>query len=70
MDIVLISGALTTPKLWYHQERLFSQAHHVDVLSDSIGEMARRFKETAPKRFTLIGFSMGGYVALDLYKQK
>ncbi|WP_131774914.1 alpha/beta fold hydrolase [Legionella anisa] len=68
MDIVVISGALTTPKLWHHQEQLFPQVHYVDVLSDSIGEMAQRFKEKAPKRFTLIGFSMGGYVALELYK--
>lgn len=29
MDIALISGALTTPKLWHQQEKLFSQVQCV-----------------------------------------
>lgn len=71
-DIVLIPGALATPKLWYQQEAFFQegkQFHYVDVLySDSIVEMAHRFTSIAPKKFTLIGFSMGGYIALELYR--
>lgn len=70
-DIVLIPGALATPKLWYQQEAFFQEGkrfHYVNVLnSDSITEMANRFASSAPKKFTLIGFSMGGYIALDLY---
>ncbi|MBA2649603.1 MAG: alpha/beta hydrolase [Legionella sp.] len=71
-DIVLIPGALATHKLWYQQELFFrksKQFHHVDVLnSSSIEEMATRFISIAPKKFTLVGFSMGGHVALDLYR--
>ncbi|HHF0526634.1 TPA: alpha/beta fold hydrolase [Legionella anisa] len=71
-DIVLIPGALATPKLWNIQEIFFQESkrfHYVDVLnSNSIVEMAHRFTSIAPKRFTLIGFSMGGYVALELYR--
>lgn len=68
-DIVLIPGALATPKLWHQQEKIFHQRiHHVDVLnSNSIIEMAQRFVPLSPKQFTLIGFSMGGYVALEIY---
>lgn len=72
MDIVLIPGALATPKIWYQQEIFFQQSkqlHYVDVLnSDSIVEIAHRFTSIAPKKFTLIGFSMGGYIALELYR--
>ncbi|HAT2048212.1 TPA: alpha/beta hydrolase [Legionella pneumophila] len=71
-DIVLIPGALATPKLWNLQEIFFQESnrfHYVDVLnSNSIVEMAHRFTSIAPKKFTLIGFSMGGYVALELYR--
>ncbi|HAU2068825.1 TPA: alpha/beta hydrolase, partial [Legionella pneumophila] len=63
-DIVLIPGALATPKLWNLQEIFFQESnrfHYVDVLnSNSIVEMAHRFTSIAPKKFTLIGFSMGG----------
>ncbi|HIA7952682.1 alpha/beta fold hydrolase [Legionella pneumophila] len=72
-DIVLIPGALATPKLWNLQEKFFQESkrfHYVDVLnSNSIVEMAHRFTSIAPKKFTLIGFSMGGYIALELYRQ-
>lgn len=70
MDIVLIPGALATPKLWFEQEKLFKQSiHHVDTLnSGSIVHMAERFCSSAPRQFTLIGFSMGGYIALELFR--
>lgn len=38
--------------------------HHGDLYSDaSIDGMARRVLATAPERFALLGFSMGGFVA-------
>lgn len=71
-DIVFIPGALATPNLWYQQEAYFQnngRFHHIDVLgSDSIREMASRFVSYAPKKCILIGFSMGGYIALELYR--
>lgn len=69
-EIVLIPGALSTPQIWKHQVKYFdsnTQCHYLDILnSESIAEMAKRFIPIAPPRFTLIGFSMGGYVALEL----
>jgi len=73
-DIVLIPGALATPKLWQQQENHFQtnrswRFHHVDTLnSDSITAMADRFAANSPDKFTLIGFSMGGYIALELFR--
>lgn len=70
-DIVFIPGALANSKLWHYQEIHFQHSkrfHHVNVLnSDSVLNMAQRFSLHSPKKFTLIGFSMGGYVALELY---
>ncbi|WP_454784023.1 alpha/beta fold hydrolase [Legionella sp. WA2024007413] len=70
MDIVLIPGALATPKLWFQQEKIFKKPiHYVDTLnSNSIVQMAERFCSVAPKQFTLIGFSMGGCIALELFR--
>lgn len=71
-NIVLISGALATPKLWQYQATSFQgQAHffYVDVLNClSIVDMAKRFAKIAHEPFILIGFSMGGYIALELFQ--
>ena len=71
-DIVLISGALSTPELWQHQVKQMQNTlsiHHVDVLnSQSITGMAERYSNIAPDEFTLIGFSLGGYVAIELFR--
>lgn len=70
-DIVFIPGALASPKFWYHQASYFQEKarlHYVDVLNGfSIKEIAERFAEIAPDKFTLIAFSMGGYIALELF---
>jgi pimeloyl-ACP methyl ester carboxylesterase len=71
-DIVLIPGTLATPKIWQNQEHYFQDDyhfHHVSILDiDSIYQMAERYISYAPNKFTLIAFSMGGYVALELYR--
>ncbi|HFL2714601.1 TPA: alpha/beta fold hydrolase [Legionella pneumophila] len=71
-DIVFIPGALATSRLWDHQSNYFQNDQHlhfVDVLnSQSIEEMADRYIPIAPKKCILIGFSMGGYIALELYR--
>ena len=36
---------------------------------DSIAAMARRMLEQAPARFSLVGLSMGGYIAFELLRQ-
>lgn len=70
MDIVLIPGALATSKFWYKQTPLFvgdKRAHHVEDLSGkTIDEIAGKIAINLPKKFILIGFSFGGYIALEL----
>ncbi|MGQ3892064.1 alpha/beta fold hydrolase [Legionella sp. CNM-4043-24] len=71
-DIVLIPGALATSNLWKALDNHLPQSvrrHHVNVLQcPSISDMASRFVKIAPEKFTLVGFSMGGYVALELFR--
>lgn len=73
MDIVLIPGALATPKFWYHQEAHWhgeKRIHHVTgFLGQSIPDIAEKLIKTLPKKFTLIGFSLGGYIALELIQR-
>lgn len=70
MDIVLIPGALTNDKLWQYQQKTLeakARLHYIDLRSSqTIQDMAYRFITHAPEKFALIGFSMGGYVALEL----
>lgn len=62
-DIVLIPGALASPKFWHHQENYFqkkARLHYIDVSNGfSIKEIAERFIKTAPNKFTLIAILNG-----------
>jgi pimeloyl-ACP methyl ester carboxylesterase len=70
MTLVLLPGFMTDPDLW--ADMLPSLAPlgpilHGDLSRDAtIDAMARRVAAEAPDRFTLIGFSMGGYVAREI----
>ena len=52
-DIVLISGALATPKLWQHQEKFMQDTmniHYLDMQQcHSIPEMARCYAQKGNK---------------------
>lgn len=73
MDIVLIPGAIATSSFWHNQERCLQEnmhVHHAANLSgQSIRDMANKLINTLPPTFTLVGFSLGGYVALELIQQ-
>lgn len=73
MDIVLIPGALATPEFWHHQEhhlKIKMRIHHApDFTAQSIAEMADKIIANLPEKFTLIGFSLGGYIALELIQR-
>ncbi|HBI22508.1 MAG TPA: alpha/beta hydrolase [Legionella sp.] len=73
MDILLIPGALATAKFWHNQEHHFEKKvriHHApDLSGQTIAEMAENISNHLPKKFTLIAFSLGGYVALELMRQ-
>jgi pimeloyl-ACP methyl ester carboxylesterase len=72
-DLVLIPGLGDDAALWKHQVR-----HLADIAvprvadvskSESIAELATEILDTAPPRFSLCGFSLGGYVALYIHRR-
>lgn len=72
MDIVLIPGALATPKFWHNQEKYLHDKHNihhvVNFSGKSITEIAETIIQNLPDKFALIGFSLGGYIAIELIK--
>lgn len=71
--LLLIPGLSCDASLWQAQvEGLgdVAEAQVGDTLSDdSIAHMAERILLTAPQRFALAGFSMGGYVAMEIWRR-
>lgn len=70
MSLVLLPGFMLDATLWEETEPLLAALgpiHHGDLFRDAtLEDMARRVLESAPERFVLIGFSMGGYVAREM----
>jgi pimeloyl-ACP methyl ester carboxylesterase len=71
--LVLLPGLICDAALWSHQIATLGgdAAIIVPDLSsrDVIADLARDVLATMPKRFSLAGFSMGGYVALEIMRQ-
>ena len=70
MHTVLIPGFMADASLWDDVAPALSALGpivHADVSrAATIAEMARHVLAKAPEQFALIGFSMGGYVALEI----
>ncbi|WP_210270020.1 alpha/beta fold hydrolase [Aureimonas mangrovi] len=65
--IVFIPGLLCTGDLFRDQTKGLDDFSIANTLSDaSIGAMADRLLANAPERFSLVGLSMGGYVAFEV----
>lgn len=73
MALLLIPGFMLDADIWRDVApglQSFAPLIHVDTSRDaSIPEMAARALATAPDRFAVIGFSMGGYVAREIVRQ-
>lgn len=71
--VVFLPGLLCDQALWHHQVRALADMSAPMVadltLDSSIAAMARRTLTAAPPRFSLVGLSMGGYVALEIMRQ-
>jgi len=71
-DILLIPGFMCDHRLWddmVPELSLFGNVHFGDLSEgETIQEMAELVLINAPETFILIGFSMGGYVAREIYK--
>src|SRR5688572_20408447 len=65
---------LNDERVWRHQRAALSprcsEIQVVDITTaDSIEEIARLALQSAPEKFSLAGFSMGGIVALEMFRQ-
>lgn len=71
-NFVILPGLLTDEAMFRHQlEHLSDIAHCTLVdyaMADNIADMAHEVLAQAPAKFTLMGFSMGGYVALEIMR--
>jgi pimeloyl-ACP methyl ester carboxylesterase len=73
--IYLLCGLLCDDVVWETQADALRKEHKADVRivsfqqDDSIAGMASRVLQDAPEQFFLAGHSMGGRVALDVYRQ-
>ncbi len=71
--LVMLSGHLCSEKLWENQIKEFSEEYeclpYVFRKGDSIEDFASQVLETAPLTFSLMGLSMGGYVAFEIMRR-
>ncbi|HEX8755716.1 MAG TPA: alpha/beta hydrolase [Steroidobacteraceae bacterium] len=72
-SVVFLPGLLCDRGVWEPQICALSTRYDCIVAdygaADSLAMMARRTLESAPSRFSLIGHSMGGRVALELMRE-
>lgn len=71
--VYLLCGLLCDDEVWTEQAAALSVQHDVHIVSfqgfDSLGAMAEHVLKQAPARFALAGHSMGGRVALEVYRR-
>jgi pimeloyl-ACP methyl ester carboxylesterase len=72
-ELLLLSGLLSDDTPWIDVATRLSAACPVRIVSfancSSLGEMAERVLLKAPERFALAGHSMGGRVALEVWRR-
>ncbi len=72
-SIVFLPGLLCDARLWQAQTTALAGAFDCRVPAldgeDNIPALARHVLAEAPERFSLIGLSMGGYVAMEIMRQ-
>src|SRR5689334_19781281 len=68
--LLLLPGLMCDKRIWAPQLAAFPGAISAAYGgADSLPEMARRALAMAPERFSLVGHSMGGRVALEVFRQ-
>ena len=76
--LVLIPGLLNTARLWQEQQEslrqthhlVFAETHHHDNLEATAASILKHIpNQSFALGFALAGFSMGGYVALEILRQ-
>jgi pimeloyl-ACP methyl ester carboxylesterase len=73
-NLLLIPGLVCDAAVWRHQVAHLAEVATVSVppvtQGDGIADMARIALDAAPQKFALAGFSMGGYIALEMLRQQ
>ena len=73
IPLLLLPGTLCDGRLWAHQIEYLADiadAIVIDVGTDkSFATLAQRILASAPEKFALAGFSFGGILAFELYRQ-
>lgn len=73
-SIVFLCGLLCDETVWKGVAKELEDNYDTLIISfmgcDSIEMMAKKVLDVAPKEFILIGHSMGGRVALEVYNQE
>jgi pimeloyl-ACP methyl ester carboxylesterase len=73
-DLLLIPGLVCDAAVWRHQVAHLAEVATISVApvtqGDGIEDMARIVLDAAPQKFALAGFSMGGYIALEMLRQQ
>ena len=71
--LVLLPGLLNTQRVYEHQVEALQDIADIVVPElwhdDTIGAMAETALAAAPTTFALCGFSMGGYVAFEIFRR-
>ncbi len=71
--LVLLPGLLNTQRVYEHQVEALQDIADIVVPElwhdDTIGAMAETALAAAPPTFALCGFSMGGYVAFEIFRR-
>ena len=71
--LVFIPGLLTDKRVFAPQVKALADIANCTVAdidgADSIAALAKSVLARAPHRFALAGFSMGGYIALEIMRQ-
>ncbi|MEQ8390156.1 MAG: alpha/beta hydrolase [Thalassospira sp.] len=79
MPVVFLSGMLADQRMWQPALAAYGdiEGAHRSISTvfcelfeqDTIADMARAVLDVAPKRFALVGMSMGGYVAFEILRR-
>lgn len=73
MAMLLIPGFMLDRDLWHDMEPALAQwgplTHATASEGDTLAEMAQAILKDAPQTFILVGFSMGGYIAREIFRQ-
>jgi pimeloyl-ACP methyl ester carboxylesterase len=73
-SLLLLPGMMCDERLWSHQLAHLSASYEVTVgditRDESVEAIARRVLAEAPASFALAGLSMGGIVAMEMWRQQ